>query len=113
MLEKYAQLKIFFEYKLPFIVLGIIVAIMIILSIVGKIIDAWEKKQKNAAARQNKGKKTKITKNTVKEIAVSQYMPSNYQQLRIKVSFKNRVFFLLRGFKHTFYIPDSVIRKLY
>jgi hypothetical protein len=58
-------------------------------------------------------KKTKVTKNTVKEIAVSEYMPSNCQQLRIKVSFMNRVFFLLRGFKHTFYIPDIVLRELY
>lgn len=46
MLEKYVQLKIFFEYKLPLIVLGIIVAIIVILSISGKIIDAWEKRQK-------------------------------------------------------------------
>lgn len=46
MIEKYIQFKIFFEYKLPLIVLGIIVAIIIILSIVGKIIDAWEKRQK-------------------------------------------------------------------
>lgn len=46
MIEKYVQLKIFFEYKLPLIVFGIIIAIIILVVIVDKIIDAWEKRQK-------------------------------------------------------------------
>lgn len=46
MIERYVQLKIFFEYKLPLIVLGIIVAIIIILIIVEKVINVWEKRQK-------------------------------------------------------------------
>lgn len=46
MLEKYVQLKIFFEYKLPLILFGICVSIIIISLVVSKIIEAWEKRQK-------------------------------------------------------------------
>lgn len=46
MVEKYMQMKMFFEFKLPFIVLGIIAAIYVIAMIVARIIDAYEKRQK-------------------------------------------------------------------
>ena len=46
MLEKYVQMKMFFEYKLPIIILVIIVCIMIVTWIIGKIIEVVEERQK-------------------------------------------------------------------
>lgn len=45
MIEKYVEMKIFVEYTLPLIIFGIIVVIVIILCLVAKIGDAWEKRQ--------------------------------------------------------------------
>lgn len=46
MIEKYIGFKMFFEYTLPFILLGIAIAIWVTCVIIGKIIIAWEKRQK-------------------------------------------------------------------
>ena len=46
MIEKYVGIKMFFEYTLPLILLGIVVSIWVVCVIIGKIISAWEKRQK-------------------------------------------------------------------
>lgn len=46
MIEKYVEMKMFFEYTLPFILLGIGISIWVACVIIGKIINVWEKRQK-------------------------------------------------------------------
>ena len=46
MVEKYIKFKMFFEYELPLIILGVLTVIFLFLVICGLIIDKWNKRQK-------------------------------------------------------------------
>ena len=51
MIEKYIEFKMFFEYELPFIILGVIAGIYLLLVIVAKIADEWEKRQQKKSEK--------------------------------------------------------------
>ncbi len=59
MLEKYLELAIFFEYTLPFIILGAIAVLSIFCFIIVLFIDWWKKRQRKMNDRYYKKYKDK------------------------------------------------------